>query len=304
MESFIDVNISRMVEHLEQNTDNTRYSDVLHFGTDLLMVKNTKSHNMILEYPIRIDALAIVRPRKGFIKLNLDIKDYQAGESSIVFLTPQRICSNFDLSNSESDVVFIDKDFIASKGTDVSFKEIVPVILNMLDNPVVQMTPSAVQAIDSLFDILYEFLQDDFEYKRVAISSILITMVSRVISEMSRKIKEPSSPSAQRSRKDIYFKEFMMLVAEHYKKERSVGFYANKMFITPKYLSGIIKDVSGKSAAEWIDHYVVMEAKNLIKYSGLNIQEVAYALNFPNQSFFGKFFKRLSGMSPSEYKNL
>ncbi|MDO4735978.1 MAG: hypothetical protein Q4B21_03065, partial [Bacteroidia bacterium] len=138
MESFIDVNISRMVEHLEQNTDNTRYSDVLHFGTDLLMVKNTKSHNMILEYPIRIDALAIVRPRKGFIKLNLDIKDYQAGESSIVFLTPQRICSNFDLSNSESDVVFIDKDFIASKGTDVSFKEIVPVILNMLDNPVVQ----------------------------------------------------------------------------------------------------------------------------------------------------------------------
>lgn len=304
MESFIDVNISRMVEHLEQNTDNTRYSDVLHFGTDLLMVKNTKSHNMILEYPIRIDALAIVRPRKGFIKLNLDIKDYQAGESSIVFLTPQRICSNFDLSNSESDVVFIDKDFIASKGTDVSFKEIVPVILNMLDNPVVQMTPSAVQAIDSLFDILYEFLQDDFEYKRVAISSILITMVSRVISEMSRKIKEPSSPSAQRSRKDVYFKEFMLLLSEHYKQERSVGFYAEKMFITPKYLSGIIKDVSGKSAAEWIDHYVVMEAKNLIKYSGLNIQEVAYALNFPNQSFFGKFFKRLSGMSPSEYKNL
>lgn len=304
MESFIDVNISRMVEHLEQNTDNTRYSDVLHFGTDLLMVKNTKSHNMILEYPIRIDALAIVRPRKGFIKLNLDIKDYQAGESSIVFLTPQRICSNFDLSNSESDVVFIDKDFIASKGTDVSFKEIVPVILNMLDNPVVQMTPSAVQAIDSLFDILYEFLQDDFEYKRVAISSILITMVSRVISEMSRKIKEPSSPSAQRSRKDVYFKEFMLLLSEHYKQERSVGFYAEKMFITPKYLSGIIKDVSGKSAAEWIDHYVVMEAKNLIKYSGLNIQEVAYALNFPNQSFFGKFFKRLSGMSPSQYKNL
>ncbi|MDO4735702.1 MAG: helix-turn-helix domain-containing protein, partial [Bacteroidia bacterium] len=158
--------------------------------------------------------------------------------------------------------------------------------------------------IDSLFDILYEFLQDDFEYKRVAISSILITMVSRVISEMSRKIKEPSSPSAQRSRKDVYFKEFMLLLSEHYKQERSVGFYAEKMFITPKYLSGIIKDVSGKSAAEWIDHYVVMEAKNLIKYSGLNIQEVAYALNFPNQSFFGKFFKRLSGMSPSEYKNL
>lgn len=304
MDSFIDVNISRMVEHLGQNGDDKKYTDVLHFGTDMLLVRNAKSSGMVLEYPIRMDAIAIIRPRKGYVKFNIDVKDYQVGESSIVFLTPQRICSDFDLSNSEIDVLFIDKDFISSKGSDVSFREIIPVILNMFDNPVAELSPSAAAVIDSLIDLLQLTLKDNFDYQKVTVSSILIALVSRVISEMSKKVKESNADPLQRSRKDIYFKEFMMLVAEHYKKERSVGFYANKMFITPKYLSGIIKDVSGKSAAEWIDHYVVMEAKNLIKYSGMNIQEVAYTLNFPNQSFFGKFFKRLSGMSPSQYKNL
>ena len=77
---------------------------------------------------------------------------------------------------------------------------------------------------------------------------------------------------------------------------------ARQLCITPKYLTTLIKRISGKSASEWIDSFVILEAKTLLKYSDMSVQEIAYALNFPNQSFFGSYFKRNTGMSPSHYK--
>ena len=67
-------------------------------------------------------------------------------------------------------------------------------------------------------------------------------------------------------------------------------------------MSALIKEVSGRSAAQWIDDYVILEAKSLLKYSDLSIQEIAYRLNFSTQSFFGKYFKQHTGISPGQYK--
>ena len=93
-----------------------------------------------------------------------------------------------------------------------------------------------------------------------------------------------------------------VMLGEHFREERSVGFYARQLCITPKYLTTLIKRISGQSVSEWIDNYVILEAKTLLKYSTMSIQEIAYYLNFPNQSFFGSYFKRNTGMSPSQYK--
>ena len=81
-----------------------------------------------------------------------------------------------------------------------------------------------------------------------------------------------------------------------------MSFYADKLCISPKYLSLLVKETTGKSAARWIDEFVLMEAKNLLRFSGKNVQQVAYALNFTNQSSFGKYFKHMTGQSPTEYQ--
>lgn len=94
----------------------------------------------------------------------------------------------------------------------------------------------------------------------------------------------------------------MALLQQYNKRERNVSFYARQLNITPKYLSSVVKEVSGKTAARWIDESVILEAKALLKYSGLSIQEIAYQLNFSTQSFFGKYFKQHTGTSPSRYK--
>lgn len=93
----------------------------------------------------------------------------------------------------------------------------------------------------------------------------------------------------------------MSLVQQHHRRERSVTFYADRLYISPKYLSLVIKEATGRSAGQWIDDMVVLEAKNLLRFSGKNVQQVAYELNFPNQSAFGKYFKHLTGSSPTQY---
>ena len=97
-------------------------------------------------------------------------------------------------------------------------------------------------------------------------------------------------------------KSFMREVSANYKIDRSVTFYANKLCLTPKHLSGVVKEVSGKTAGEWIDNFVILEARALLKSSEMSVQEIAEYLHFANQSFFGKYFKHYVGMSPKEYR--
>lgn len=122
--------------------------------------------------------------------------------------------------------------------------------------------------------------------------------ISRVIDDRMKTRKEtPSLP-----RHTAYFNAFIEELSHNYMQERSVGFYADRLHLTPKYLTTLLRTTTGRTATQWIDDYVVLEAKNLLKYSSMNIQEVAYYLHFPNQSFFGKYFKQHTGMTPSAYR--
>lgn len=96
---------------------------------------------------------------------------------------------------------------------------------------------------------------------------------------------------------------FMTLVQQNFKSQRFLDFYADQLQITPKHLSRTVKSLTGFTAVEWIERYVVLEAKVLLKSTNLNIQQIADELNFHSQSFFGKYFKKKVGMSPKEFRN-
>jgi AraC-like DNA-binding protein len=91
-------------------------------------------------------------------------------------------------------------------------------------------------------------------------------------------------------------------VENNFREEKRVSWYAKQLCITPKYLSESVKQVSRRTPNEWIDNYVILEARVMLKDSALSIKEIAQQLHFPNQSFFGKFFKEHVGMSPSKYR--
>ena len=102
--------------------------------------------------------------------------------------------------------------------------------------------------------------------------------------------------------KDLIFHQFFLSLFRHFRQEREVSFYAELQHLTPRYFSSIIKEKSGSNALQWIVQVVIIEAKLLLETSELSIKEISVLLNFPTQSFFGKYFKQYTGVSPKEYR--
>ncbi len=104
------------------------------------------------------------------------------------------------------------------------------------------------------------------------------------------------------SRQDILFRKFLSLLATDITISREVQYYADKLCITPKYLTIVTRQISGNSAANWITRSVILNAKALLSTTQLTIQQVSNKLNFPNPSFFGQYFLRHTGMTPKEFR--
>ncbi len=107
-------------------------------------------------------------------------------------------------------------------------------------------------------------------------------------------------PSLSRNEKLMY--DFLDLVYREYKRHRRVAFYAEALSLTPRYLTTVVKLVSGKSAARWIEDYIILEAQILLRNSDMTVKEIAYELNFNDQSLFSKYFGRVAGISPERYR--
>ena len=115
--------------------------------------------------------------------------------------------------------------------------------------------------------------------------------------------EEESRSKYSHTRQEEIFQRFIGEVEKHYRKERSVKFYADLLCISPKYLSTVIYKISQQLAGEWIDAYEILEAKTLLKSGRLTIQQISEQLNFSNQSFFGKYVKGHLGTSPIRYRS-
>ena len=98
------------------------------------------------------------------------------------------------------------------------------------------------------------------------------------------------------------FNRFIQLVNGHVRQEHKLSYYADRMCITQRYLGSVVHEVSGATAKEWIDRALVTEAKVVLKHSDKSVAQIAEELNFPSPSFFSKYFRRLTGLTPAEYR--
>jgi AraC-like DNA-binding protein len=120
--------------------------------------------------------------------------------------------------------------------------------------------------------------------------------MSNVIYRVEQQGKKPQM------RADALFSQFIRLLEQNFRSIRRVSWYAEQLFITPKYLSEVVKQTSKRTPNEWIDSYVILEARVLLKTTTMSIKEIADELHFPSQSFLGKYFKEHVGVSPSEFR--
>ena len=255
-------------------------------------------------HPCRFDGYMLLYCVKGRIRLNVNLTEYCIDEGMIFMNVPGniiRVNEILDVPKEEVQYVCVamSKDFL--QGMQLDANKIFNEGMSMMENPSVRLTEKELQMVRSGLEVLTRIVNSDAVYKREALLSLLSSMFYMLMG-VWKKRGEPADPS-QSTRSKIIFDQFIKLVSEYHTQYRNVGFYADKLCLTPKYLSKLIKNATGRSAPEWIDQYVILEAKNLLKYSGETIKESVFKLNFPNQSVFYKFFKALTGMTPTEYRN-
>lgn len=140
-------------------------------------------------------------------------------------------------------------------------------------------------------------------FRNTIIRNRLQNVLLEICDKMQRfAAKQHRMPETTTRQMDI-FQRFVSLVHEHCTAQRDVTFYAEKLFISTRYLSTIVRNVAHSSAKEFIDRSVILEIKMMLQSSDLSVQEIAYRLHFPDQSYLGRYFKKHTGESPTEYRN-
>ncbi len=274
-------------------------SDVSYLSDDLVFLPMSAEINPTAIAPRSIDGFAAIIMLSGEAVVQINTKSYTIKPNTILFFSPESVIRTERASSSAAGYFLAySKTFI--NRVQVGFSTSLPVFMHYRKSPILKINEEDVHEVLAIFRLIKLLLRSDKKLYRNEIIESLFKTAFYIISEVSNREKEQLP---KQGRCEVIFDEFMNLLEEHCRRERNVSFYAEQLNITPKYFSSAIKQVSGKTAARWIDDAVIMEAKNMLKFSGMSIQEIAYRLNFSTQSFFGKYFKQHTGVSPSRYKH-
>lgn len=257
----------------------------------------------IISGPLRVNGVIFCFVAQGTMSLEINLNTYTIGPNTLVSASSASIINinELDSANLDAYVVVLSPEFVKDINIDLNVFE--STSLKPSGKPYMELSDSEARLLLRYLELVHLNTRDNKGdiYKR-SISRCVIAALMYQLLQIASSRQQEQQESRPMSRRMSYVHDFIELVHQHHKRERSVSFYADKLFITPKYLSLIIKESTGRSAAEWIDDFVILEAKNMLRFSRKNIQQIAYELNFSNQSSFGKYFKNLTGKSPSAYQ--
>lgn len=284
------ISLRQIASHV--NSDN--------LNEEILVFDNFSTFEKDDVFPIRIDALVIALCTAGTGKIGIDLREYEIKENSLMVIQPKNYIYLSDYSEDFRGTVVACSNHVVE---DVLPKltDILPLLMHHRTEPVTQLTSDEAQDIKNY----YQFLRDKLKGPSTPFlkQKVLCILQAALYEMMEINLKRNDRlEQSSRTRKEEIMAKFILAVSEDFRTERQVAYYAGKLFITPKHLSTVVKEISGRTAGDWIENYVIMEAKVLLKTTDMTIQEIAVYLNFANQSFFGKYFKHHTGMSPSNYR--
>lgn len=243
--------------------------------------------------PYRAKESRIIRILKGEARISINLIEYKVKEPMIIISPFNSLIEIVEISEDyDFQVIVPDNNFlpIAQGGalTDSYTKH------GIFISPTAEELPQ----IDAFFSMIWDAVHK-VPFRREVVQHFIIALLYNI-----RYIHAKNEESAplQLSRQEEVFRRFIGLVNEHSKRERNISFYADKLCLTPHYLSTVIREVSGQTVMQWINQAIILEAKVLLKHSDLLVFQISDELGFPNPSFFSKFFKRMTGMTPAEYQ--
>jgi len=276
------------------------YADKL-AGADFF-VADEKQLLSLSEYPYRSDGYIVGICTRGTAQVEVNLQVYEARPDAMLLATPFHVLRIY---NSSEDFlcrfIVFSKAFLTENSVNSHFLESFSYFKNT-SLPVIYLDTADAKMILDIYLLIQQKLEREGHPYHVEISrSILITLLYEVQADYE---KQHSIVKGKQTRKQELNMLFQDMVFQHYKEHRSVQYYADALFVSPKHLTETIKEVTGRTAGEWIDDAVVLEAKVLLRNHDISIARVAEDIHFPDQSSFGKYFKKHAGMSPSDYRTV
>jgi AraC-like DNA-binding protein len=292
----MSINLSNTIKEVVTSYDNFQNNIVI-MEFDHTSLNELKKFAPLI--PTRFDVLLLIGITDGEMDIQIDYISYKVGKNSLTLIMPTHI-THFISGNDKLKgwILTISKSYIQSfteqKQTVISY-------MQLKKNPLTVFDPDEYQ---SLYESL-NFLKSKMhihthlfhrEVMKLALQMFFTDLGNLYLSKRKYHI------TATLTRKEEVFSDFQSYLREHCTKQHDVKFYADKLCITTQYLSSILKEQSGRSASQWIHEALMIEAKGLLKSPRVNVQQVADKLNFPDQSTFGKFFKKHTGISPMTFR--
>ncbi|MGM9869656.1 MAG: helix-turn-helix domain-containing protein [Sodaliphilus sp.] len=252
-----------------------RFGMVMHISTYIYQFISKNQPTLLVEGRLFLAT-------RGSAVFELMLEEYHVKRGDIFVLAPDSIV---ELKSCTEDFSMIG----------VVFKEDVPVDANLLVHPREKDWNEMLRLVHLLWDIAK---QEPFR------SDVVTHLLNGIISNLQYidQADRQTHPPKQKSRQEQVFSRFKELVKTHCCRHRSIAFYASELALTPHYLSGVIRKVSGRSVMYWVNRATILQAKVMLKNTDMQICEVADRLHFPNQSAFTYYFKRETGTTPTQYQ--
>jgi len=248
----------------------------------------------------RSDHFSVMLVTHGSVDVAVNLRPFEIRENGLVVVAPNAIKQLVRASqDAQGMVVHFTMHFLNQAGLPKRSNDLLSYFSSQykpnwdLDHPV------AIIIEKSIRDLFERCKQSDRPFGKEQLNHIFLAFLYEIAAQG---MKYSPQLIGQLTRKEELVIRFANLVSNHFRQERSVGFYADALNVTPKYLTETVKEINGKSAGQIIDDFVILESKLLLEKPQHTVAQVADLLNFSDQSFFGKYFKRITGISPKEFK--
>ena len=254
----------------------------------------------LLREPHKLDFFMLIQHISGSTKITIDMVEYNLSEPcNTIKLMPGQIVSIESMSDDfDAYVIILSRRFLDNLL--VYINGAISMRPGIKFDVVERLDGNELQQITLFYKALRNIVENDENPYRIQVVQHVI-MAIFYSSDRLRTIKDDVGV---RTSADNISRKFLEMVKENFRSERQLKYYSDALCITPRYLSRVVKECTGSSAADWIERYVVLEARALLKSTDMTVQQISDYLNFPTQTFFGKYFKRRTGLSPKEYRRI
>lgn len=251
-------------------------------------------------YPFKIDFTIVIFCRTGYLRGRINLREYRLESNDVLVVSPGSIGEYLEFGKDCRVVVIADAG--AKFFNDDVYSQSVFVYKYLVEQTIIHLTQEEMQEIIEIYHRMRQKVeQADFKYTRVALQGYIQVLASIGYQWRERYHNHLELEKKTETHQQKIFNTFMELAQQHFRKGRTIAFYADKMCLTPKYLSQVIRQVSGRYAGDWIDDYVILEAKALLRSKKYSVAQVCDMLGFVNVSHFCKHFKAAVGCSPGKY---